>query len=395
MKQQIPKPARDLLAREPANNVHPSPDLLNGYLEHALSDAEKTGVVAHLAACADCRDIVFLAGGAVEEKRWVAAAAAAMPSPSRRRWFSWKWAGPVTAVLIVAAAVIVEHDQLFSPRGSETRTVAMSAPVAAPHVMGDLPSQAAANPGSPSSARSFTLSPSAAPATPAGTQAAQSKPHAAKKRAGQQVPVLLAQQKPTPVPARAVPAQPDAKATGKVSERGQTALSQTVAVTSAAPLVQNAPNGGNDLTYINPATPKDLQSGFAGKSEAAANEPVQIANLARRGLGAQTTWRITSEGHVEHLAAGSWTRVLTIQPVSFHAVAATGNSVWAGGNDGALFHSADAGQHWDKVALTSDGQPEQGTVVSIRFDTVQKGTIRTDSGTTWTTSDGGQSWSKQ
>jgi photosystem II stability/assembly factor-like uncharacterized protein len=69
--------------------------------------------------------------------------------------------------------------------------------------------------------------------------------------------------------------------------------------------------------------------------------------------------------------------------------------VWAGGNDGALFHSSNNGLNWTRVALNTNGQPERGAIVSIRFDSTLQGKVTTDGGEAWTTSDGGQSWQRQ
>ncbi len=90
-----------------------------------------------------------------------------------------------------------------------------------------------------------------------------------------------------------------------------------------------------------------------------------------------------------------WTRVLEDQPVSFRAVAAVGNDIWAGGNSGALFHSSDGGEHWSKVSLAANSNVESGAVISIRFDDEQHGVVATDSGTRWTTTDGGLNWLTQ
>lgn len=192
------------------------------------------------------------------------------------------------------------------------------------------------------------------------------------------------------------------------------ARSQTAEVTSAAPLVQadnaalsanfaakaaspslgpaiaNQPSGGNDLTYIAPSP--SLKSGSASAGQPAG--ALSISPVAQQILHAH--WRITADGHLERALAGSaWTRVLAEQPVSFRVVAVTGNDVWAGGGDGALFHSADGGEHWNKVVLSAAGQFEHGAVVSIHFDTALQGSVSADSGATWRTADGGQTWSKQ
>jgi len=80
---------------------------------------------------------------------------------------------------------------------------------------------------------------------------------------------------------------------------------------------------------------------------------------------------------------------------TFRAVAATGADVWAGGSGGALYHSADAGNHWTRVVPASAGAILTGDIVSLEFADVQHGTVSTSSPEVWTTSDGGQTWQKQ
>ena len=50
--------ARNALARQAAAGEHPSADLLNAFVERALSTGEDERVTSHLAACAGCRQIV-------------------------------------------------------------------------------------------------------------------------------------------------------------------------------------------------------------------------------------------------------------------------------------------------------------------------------------------------
>jgi photosystem II stability/assembly factor-like uncharacterized protein len=77
--------------------------------------------------------------------------------------------------------------------------------------------------------------------------------------------------------------------------------------------------------------------------------------------------------------------------VTFRTVVKVGrNNFWAGGDNGALFHSGDGGEHWNKVALN-----ETGKIISIEFTSPQQGSLTTVSGAVWKTSDGGHTWSKQ
>lgn len=80
---------------------------------------------------------------------------------------------------------------------------------------------------------------------------------------------------------------------------------------------------------------------------------------------------------------------------TFRAVAATGSDVWAGGSGGALYHSADAGNHWTRVVPAAAGASLTGDILSLDFADMQHGTVATSTSEVWTTADGGQTWQKQ
>src|SRR5580658_2198431 len=96
-----------------APGVHPDADQLSAFVEHVLPVHERNDVLAHLAACRDCRETVAMALPAAEVFEQTAAAAAAVPAaavmaaapinvaaPPRRAWFA-RW----TILLPAAAAV--------------------------------------------------------------------------------------------------------------------------------------------------------------------------------------------------------------------------------------------------------------------------------------------------
>src|SRR5215472_19213604 len=90
-------------------DLHPDADLLNAFVEHALSGAERARIVAHMAGCERCRDIVFLARAAAEPE------IAPLPSPRREQrpgWFSrafakWRVALIPAAALASAGAILL------------------------------------------------------------------------------------------------------------------------------------------------------------------------------------------------------------------------------------------------------------------------------------------------
>ena len=163
--------------------------------------------------------------------------------------------------------------------------------------------------------------------------------------------------------------------------------SQTVEVTSAAPLVQA------DNADLSANAAPDLKTQAMAKSLTGDElGALTTLEMERSPSPAKTRWRISRDGHVEHTVGPStWERVMAAEPVTFRVVATIGNNVWAGGSQGALFHSSDGGKHWDRVALAG----EQSAITSIHFSTAEQGSLTSDSGATWTTSDGGQMWSKQ
>lgn len=81
--------------------------------------------------------------------------------------------------------------------------------------------------------------------------------------------------------------------------------------------------------------------------------------------------------------------------VTFRAIAAAGSEVWAGGNAGALYHSADSGSHWTRVAPAVGGMILTGDIIRVDFPDAQHGSVSTSSSEVWHTSDDGQTWQKQ
>src|SRR5664279_5155465 len=387
MNQEIPKPLRNALARQAVGDVHPSPDVLTAFMERTLPPVESEVVTHHLAQCAECREIVFLASEAAEddvrvERELVAAAAfsrvAPMPvytttsrpapawvEPSRPRWTTrMRWALSVAAAaLLVSGGPVLQFSRAGSGHSATPLTVASNRPaLASPEARQNATAQesqeAAAKPRAPEAL---------AKAAPHGTAAA----HAGSVSSA------------TAVARNDTDEFPAAPATG-------------VAPRATGPQATPGAVGGMGNALVPEVRP---QRSFA-ESEAA--QAVQQAAPLAFGKtqaemhsvsAARPQWRIGPEGHLERsMAAGQWTRVLDEQPTTFHAVAVMGNDVWAGGNGGALFHSSDGGEHWSEVSLAANSNVETGAIVSIRFDDPQHGVVACDSGTRWATADGGVTW---
>jgi len=388
MNDKLPKPMLDALASAAKPVEHPSADLLAAFAEQALTAPDKEFVADHLGRCAGCREVVFLASIAREasepEDELVAAASrdarsrpvapsavAAMTSRAavaKSRWWvsRWVWATSAAAVCLLVGGLFVGQRFTAAPRA---RQVALQSE---PALGNRYPEAEPAKP-------SQNAAPKAAPAAPQmKTQAAAQQ--ASVPRAGRITPtpgevIGLSNQAPTPRPSKeqrasAQPATPAAD-------------SHTIPINSA---------------IARPTSTAPKASGFAPSP---GQQQIDSLNMSMNRLvtsAARTqhsTWRISSQGQLEHLTADGWTRVLADQTAVFRVVSVVGSEVWAGGNDGMLFHSSDNGLQWDRVALANAGAVETGAIVSIRFSDAQNGEVETNSGGNYSTSNGGVTWTKQ
>ena len=101
--------------RMPQPDLHPDPDVLNAFVEQALSGAEQARILAHMAGCERCREIVYLARGAADPQIAARTENESVPAAiSERRpgWFSaafarWRLALVPAAALASVGAVIL------------------------------------------------------------------------------------------------------------------------------------------------------------------------------------------------------------------------------------------------------------------------------------------------
>lgn len=374
MNQELPKPARNALARQGGGEVHPSPDVLTSFMERTLPHDERDLVTSHLALCADCREVVFLASGAaedalVDEEELVAAAAAPqlVPTPvygnarqqpaalaeiPRRRWaLRLSWAAAAMVALLVSGVVIWQRFNSGNLAVRSASSVASNSPRP----------DAAALSGAPSAPETLEKTTRAKTASP-GIPGAVAADTLALKKVGKY------QSEPT-VAARVA----DESAQAPASVAGG-----TVAAPAPGPPTASEENQANAMQL---------------HQSAALAKPMMSMRAVDAARG---QWRISVDGHLERrVATDDWTRVLTDQATTFHVVSVVGSDVWAGGSGGALLHSSDGGQHWRQVPLVTGSGAETGTIVSIQFNDSQQGTVITAGGSRWSTSDGGITWTSR
>ncbi len=126
------------------------------------------------------------------------------------------------------------------------------------------------------------------------------------------------------------------------------------------------------------------------------NDPASLQTL-QKSLdlkSAGTLWRVSGSGELQQSTdfGQNWRTALGEHPSKFKAVASVGATVWAGGDDGALWSSLNNGLTWRKLAPTVDGHSPRGTVEKIQLAAPKNVTFRTSAGETWSSPDGGINW---
>jgi hypothetical protein len=163
-----------LQAGETARLQHPDADTLTAYVEQLLPLSERKLVLEHIAACSDCREILFLAipeNAAVAGPEAVVPEAlvpdAATPIPTRRRWFLTPGFGLAASIATMAAAItlvieIPHRNQPLTPASAPVRVEDKLSKVEAPR----LPQpESQTNQAAPKAAESSPAAPLSQPST--------------------------------------------------------------------------------------------------------------------------------------------------------------------------------------------------------------------------------------
>ncbi|HEX2328138.1 MAG TPA: YCF48-related protein, partial [Candidatus Angelobacter sp.] len=103
-------------------------------------------------------------------------------------------------------------------------------------------------------------------------------------------------------------------------------------------------------------------------------------------------WKVAQGKLLKSSDLSSWVEAYPAsEGIVFTVVSGNGPDIWAGGSKAVLVHSRDAGTTWDKVRL---GVAASGDIMAIEGGglTLQ---VKTSTGQTWVTSDGGSSWNQR
>lgn len=94
------------------SGMHPDAERLTAFAEQELPPTERDQILAHMATCSRCREVVFLSQKAAEDEQ-PRAVLAAEEKPTKRRasWFyDWRWAWvPVAALAAFIGVAVLQH----------------------------------------------------------------------------------------------------------------------------------------------------------------------------------------------------------------------------------------------------------------------------------------------
>lgn len=359
----ISKIVRSSLARGTLEKSadHPDANLLAAFAENRLVKRERAAVVGHLAQCTDCREYLALASSGEGTESPAVAGAAAYP---RVRRFSpvWRWASGAAVALCVLAVVWQVHVQL------------------------------------PPAAQSQKLSPVVLSAKSVGSAASavsQALPETAKDEALNVPKVKLAKRsrKPPKKEFRATEEQAGSRVNLPMAMK-----SESPRITPAVPHLEMqsaqalSGDGGHERAERGTVPMPANQSFRAFPSQLARRSPAEPN--ARWSINAAPGTANNGRGAVQRSTDGgqTWETVRVSDNVDFRAAAADGLDVWAGGADGALFHSSDGGLHWAQIEVAGANTRLRGTIVTIDTRNSPQIAVTTDLGEKWISMDGGWHW---
>jgi hypothetical protein len=141
------------------NQAHPDADTLTAYMEHSLPAAESKTVIAHLAVCEPCREVVALSQAVMVQPDMQTVLAPAPVARWRRLFTPVFGAAAAVAAMAVIAVMVLQLPQKNSQQGSTGATTNSAASRPAPQ-----PAQEAQQAKAPSAGDQTTLAESKASA---------------------------------------------------------------------------------------------------------------------------------------------------------------------------------------------------------------------------------------
>ena len=374
----------------PQLDLHPDAESLNAFVEQALGVPEREQVLAHLAGCSRCRQVIFLAQQAAAD----AEAPAARPATQPVSWF-WNWRLawiPAAAMAAALALVVTLHPRHTAP-APEMAKVTPQSEVAVPT---PFPQERTGAAGAHRATPAHT-------ANPAAGNGLFVAPRGASEELAQEA-----------APSAAFPAEPGATApsagedhaampTSMQSEQPQAIGAQfqsEPAVTAWQQERQRATGAFSASANTSQVSQKSMRmeaySAHASSSVAPASSGPRKSQQSQSATGGsfdmgtqQQLTGLTASGRVNSPKLPSG--LATISRASAR------NLMLEIDRSGALFLSNDSGEHWQPVA-----QQWTGRAIEVRAKTSLSGNtapdmkfeLKNETGSTWASADG-KIWTAQ
>lgn len=352
--------------RVPADfEAHPDADLLAAFAEDTLLPAERRDVLAHLAVCGECREVLSVAMAArpdgAEE-----ASVQSIPRPVRAPLWNWlPWVATAAGIAAISSILLFHPEKRLSPATTSTSNT-KPAPDQRAEIPAEAPQQAAVS--LPPEAKAHHEKPTPPSVEPPRVARTQPTNDVAKNQASEQSESELALN------------HADARSSALA------AASQPIAGATAA----NAASPSATL-QVAPTQNAMLPETMNAEPGAALGGPVATAR-AFSGVSVRPQWRINEAGQVERsFGNGVWNEVLDAGTSKLRVVSVLRGSVWAGGDKLRLYRSTDNGVTWSAVQLPPKGDAANA-IAHVRFETPLDGKIDATDGSSWVTTDGGITW---
>lgn len=370
---------RKLIARRLRAQVagaHPEPDLLCRLAEDGLPHTERSQLLDHLAACTECREILYLAMPDSAETQKVLYLA-----PRRQPRFVTGWGTLVASLGVIAVMILGAHERQVLP----SRPLESKSPKAAPVAQITEKKAAAELEMRPAGKAGES-------AAMAATKRPELKHMTAKPQTAMQFDKLSGQVRlqsepdtqPNPHKFEAPLAPSQAKAPVAASAEDRLYSSSS----SLAVDIRDEPSPPAQAYNPQPSNK------MLAQDKGATGELNLVSTAGAKARASEFQWTLSPEGALERSpdAGKTWQNVSVPGGAGFRALAAIGTHVWAGGSQGMLFHSVDSGRTWAELRARAAGRTLDEDITGIDFSDVRNGVITTASGAVWKTSDGGESW---
>lgn len=343
MKQSESNPLQRELARGQHDAPHPDANVLTALGEGALLQAERQQVLNHVAGCRECREVMSISAAAALDSAddIEPFVLTHTPNQPQRTWLPW--ASVAAGLLIVCSAVLVYQQRTLLTKNTEAANKE--------------PAQLPLSPLQP---------------TPPSVESKKTPSKAVNTPATKQLQVPVGSQNPI---------------------AGDETTADKIELTKKSELTQrNSYKRSADVSAMETSSAPVLKAAQAPPAAAFANTITERAMSAASVSAARPHWRINSMGQAERAyGVGAWQPVLPLEQSKMRVISVLDSEIWIGGENSRLYRSTDNGATWKQVSLPEKDGPEH-SIAHIHFQTVLAGTVESDDGTVWTTSDGGSTW---